>query len=40
MHQDLTTWFGSQAQVDEPCIEGHPYLDDLPRFGRAPLKKP
>ena len=29
MHQDLTTWFVSQAQVDER----HPYPDDLPRFG-------
>ena len=38
MHQDLTTWFGSQAHVDEPCVEGRPYLDDLARFGRAPLK--
>ena len=29
MHQDLTTWFVSQAQVDEPCIEGRPYPDEL-----------
>ena len=33
MYQDLTTWFSSQAQVDDPCIEGCPYLDDLPKFG-------
>ena len=40
MHQDLTTWFGSQAQVDEPCIDGRPCLNDLSRFRRAPLKNP
>ena len=33
MHQDLSMWFGSQAQVDDPCIEGHPYPNDLPNFG-------
>ena len=40
MHQDLTMWFGSQAQVDNPCIEGCPYLDNLPNFGRALLNNP
>ena len=40
MHQDLTTWFSSQAQVDDPCIEGCPYPDDLPKPGRAPFNNP
>ena len=40
MHQDLTTWFSSQAQVDDPCIEGCPYLDDLPKFGWDHLNNP
>ena len=31
MHQDLTTWFDSQAQVNDLCIEDRPYLDDLGR---------
>jgi len=35
MHQDLTIWFG--AQVDDPCVDGRPYPDDLPKFGRALL---
>ena len=40
MHQYLTTWFDSQAHVDEPCVKGRPYLDDLARFGGATLKNP
>ena len=40
MQQDLTKWFDLQAHVDEPCVEGCPCLDDLARFGRAPLKNP
>ena len=40
MQQDLTTWYGSQAHVDEPYVKSRPYQDDLARFRQAPLKNP
>ena len=33
-------WFGPQAHVNKPCVEGCPYSEDLARFGQAPLKNP